>query len=128
MEQRQLKFRAWTGKSMVEFHLHEIDGGSITTADGNDNEDAAYTRIEKLKVMQFTGLLDVQGREIYEGDIVRTNVIEGDEDEPAVYGMTGVVEIAPHGTGFGVYRSDCCERPIIIGNIHEHPHLMSSCN
>lgn len=75
-------------------------------------------RFNDLIIMQFTGLLDSKGREIYEGDVVEFYYDKDDETRK------GIIE----------YRG-CCfwlddeylhyiGDPTVIGNIYENPELV----
>ena len=61
---RVIKFRAWNGEEMVSPDY--IDRKGI--AHWKENSIPESTD----KVMQFTGLLDKNGKEMYEGDILQT--------------------------------------------------------
>lgn len=114
---RPLKFRAFNNNVLgVPFTLEEI-----STFEVNSDRIGA-TWPEGTVFMQFTGLLDKNGREIYEGDFI--------EAEDFYYGIPfkGVVEFengcfSVTQDGMTAYRwlSIKCE---IVGNIYENPELL----
>lgn len=129
---RAIKFRAWQQVTKVMFH--RIEKG-IGAPDGNPPF-ADYLENEQMIVMQFTGLSDRSGKEIYEGDIVRgelrgayvlfpghptieVHVVEYDE---------GMVLLPFHiivGYEDELWMEALKDGFEIIGNIYEHPGLLS---
>lgn len=102
---REIKFRVWDNVDYMSssFTLQHLQERKIQfTPD--------------CIVMQFTGLKDKNGKEIYEGDILDTNWIISFKN-----GMFGIFDKS-HYMGINQYMSDFRE---VIGNIHEHEHLLS---
>lgn len=123
---REIKFRAWDGyrKIMVPF-----DSGVI-----NFHEGKLYEIHPELKIMQYTGLKDKNGKEIYEGDIVEVyeegfevdkNIYEikwyGDEGYPA-FDCEGHIDESNHLSSIAQGNDWICK---IIGNIYENPELLT---
>jgi len=111
---REIKFRCWdknTNKMSVSETLESIILGAET-----------FNQYGDLELMQFTGLLDKSGKEIYEGDIVR---ISDDHIEEVkwVDETNWVGEKCPV-NGF-VNHSSIYKKPIeVIGNIYENKELL----
>ena len=70
MKQREIKFRVWDNVDYMStpFTLHDLQMRKVM-----------FT--QDCILMQFTGLLDKNGKEIYEGDVVITKGIDYNSDE-----------------------------------------------
>ena len=98
---RPIKFRAWNIPRKAWF-----------TLDGTDHFDIFED--EHFVVEQFTGVHDKNGKEIYEGDIVRFG------QKPCLVTVDGVE------WSFGDYqlRNKDASDLEVIGNIHENPDIL----
>jgi len=134
MDASRFKFRAWNKKHKFmddDFFLHAdgriFDRAAITF-------DTPHTEIEPAEdfiIMQFTGLHDKNGKEIYEGDILHCGW-----DVGPTFGHQSFNVIFEEGEfrydavdGSGWMRWEDLFEPEIIGNIYKKPELLEgSCN
>lgn len=119
---RQIKFRAWDIESKRMLKIKSLHFTSKTGVFSIVTEPMTFISSEHLKLMQYTGLKDVNGVEIYEGDIVKIKDWKyGNEFLGEISFKNGsyVVEskIATH------YRFIDYEIQV-IGNIYENPELL----
>ena len=125
MNQKTIKFRFWD-----EIYREMIYMKDCTS--WGDFWDSVNPNYEENKVLlQFTGLLDKNGKEIYEGDIVKW-----DDKSNGKYQRKGIIEWKPShyfikdviGGGefhFGAFiYEDKPEELEIIGNIYENKELL----
>lgn len=139
---REIKFRAWDGDSM------QYDVGVANNfAFDYDNESAWPWHEPAKAIMQYTGLKDKNGKEIYEGDIVYGEWGEQQLDIPKEPMIAPVVfingcfrldwwmkkhtlENADIGIRWREYYHNNKDRfyettPLeVIGNIYENPELL----
>lgn len=105
---RKFKFRAWD----------KNNNRMITDCSNFTHYHFGVNYQKDIIFMQFTGLFDKNGKEIYEGDIV----------------SNGIVNLEVHyewsqfsaGREPGILLSTIAEEVEIIGNIYENPNLLKN--
>ena len=118
---REIKFRGkdvLTGKWAYGDLVHNK---KITETDLVDRTMVGGYEVDPDTVGQFTGLYDRNGKEIFEGDIVRTSVAK--DDIALVEWHSGHAAFVVHMKGSSQwYPLD--KRDKIIGNVHDNPSLL----
>lgn len=146
----ELKFRLWeseleamiTNENSDQF-LIALDGRVFDT--GFESSNQGYCN-DMMTVLQYTGLKDKNGVEIYKGDIIKSKCypfysdapeMEGGKDEPVELNYLGVVGIDVNGVYYDlkVVSDRVSGRAIggqlselvdieVVGNIYENPELI----
>jgi uncharacterized phage protein (TIGR01671 family) len=110
---REIKFRVWDGVDFMSkpFTLQDLQLRKIVFAGDTT-------------VMQFTGLKDKNGKEIFEGDIFKYSLLGAERSsEETEY----IEEVKFEGGSFDLdatYLGAFHEDGEVIGNIHQNPELL----
>ena len=120
---REIQLRAWDSQSK-----HFVDPGEFCI-----NGLGELAGIGCLEIQQFTGLKDLNGKEIYEGDVCEIGELPTDEYPDGVCdGNTEIFFSRGQFTttyyGFPVHSFACNAKCYIkiIGNIHDNPELLTA--
>ena len=135
---REIKFRAWDSKTKKWLFGYEYPNLGGFSMKGEVMLFGEYSRFfesipiedwDKIILMQYTGLKDKNGKEVYEGDVIRQS-----SDLCIIESCVGgfdcqmLVELKNGGTlrgsvyNFSFLSEKYCE---IIGNIYENPELLT---
>ena len=134
---REIKFRVWDKqiKRWLEDFTIGLDGDVYLRS--APDEVPMFMSSGRVEVMQFTGFFDMNGKEIYEGDILGYKYEWSDSGEEMEKGVVN----------FGKWNCSCCngvygfygdgidlrrceedggedEGVVVIGNIYENPELL----
>jgi len=115
---REIRFRAW---DKVENRGMFYGGFTVHATNGEIESD--FYNSENLIIMQFTGLKDKNGNDIYEGDILG---IDNEVIAPVTFEDGSYQIISLREQGRSPLIQDRSKRLSIIGNIHQNPELLES--
>lgn len=116
----------------IKFRAYRKDWGQIITPTAEELGTLIHhpDLNQDFVLMQFTGLKDKSGKEIYEGDIIQNSAkvtwwIEWDDGKARwAYRRGGISTQAYPRTWFGLTYSSAIKSEV-IGNIYENPELLT---
>lgn len=133
---REIKFRCWDKEyeKMTCFDdedyqytpplVFRLDQVFKKDSNYDDYEDFEYNDItDEIEIMQYTGLHDKNGKEIYEGDIVKSFFVDTDEAGNEIYKYY-IIEVK-YDEVLCSYNIDKFMNLKKIGNIYENKELLN---
>lgn len=113
---REIKFRAWDKKTNGMLRLVDTPVWQLNP----------YLSTFPWVIMQFTGVSDCNGTEIWEGDIVKTKI---GKIRQIVYengGFFSRIKPGDRSEGHALYFWAVCPDflPEVVGNIYQNPELL----
>lgn len=126
------KFRLWNDRDKcweLGYELPNLGGFSMigeVMIFGEYTNVLSKFKLEELdliKIMQFTGIIDINGKEIYESDIIRyTQHLFNTDLKPT---KTKEIKWNKWTAAWNIFETNAGETNIeVIGNIYENPELL----
>ena len=120
---REIKFRAWNSHKMLYmgkggFCDFELAGGDVFVCG-----DGAYDFVKQdFPLMQYIGIKDSEGVDIYERDIVRCS---NEYRTVKMWMGNACLCVSGDSTGFPIYPYNVNNHVEVIGNIYETPNYLT---
>ena len=112
---REIKFRIWDKLNKEIINIESINFQERRVY----KNDVSYRNFNDTELMEYTGLKDMKGKEIYEGDILFESF--GEKYYKVVFENGSFrAEVDEYSLDLEDY-ANICE---IVGNIYENPELM----
>lgn len=127
---KELKFRAWlkignplSDDNWISINKLYFSGNSVV---GIEDKEGELYGLKEIELMQFTGLKDKKGKEIYEGDILKFKEWSWSRRRGNTY-KDFYVKVVWGYAGFtieGTSYTLMMEEGEIVGNVYETPELL----
>ncbi len=132
---RDIRFRVWNHGISKMYPVYGFNQRQIQWANEDGSLGGAFSHGKSSKksftILQFTGLIDSAGKDIYEGDIIKTATGKNESGYEVKWGKREcgftLIHAKRESDDWGVYTSNIeLNQPQfeIIGNIYENPELL----
>ena len=138
---REIKFRAWDGNNKLMMNVRDLcwdEFGELNYIRSGESthhlgclKESVPKRFDKIELMQYTGLKDKNGKEIYEGDIIQNYSCLPSSWDRNYFSITKVYydnNVAGFSGFIKTYKGDKLSEVEIIGNIYENKDLLNVVN
>lgn len=124
---KEIKFRACANGTMYKYAMPTLNGEKVNVSQHENGNWNQFLNRDECELMQYTGLKDKNGVEIYEGDIITS-----EKYNPSNYLVefieAGFCATNPDLKGYPIdinhfYPSIGCVIEV-VGNIYENPELL----
>ncbi len=121
---REIKFRAWNKKEKYMEIVDDLQMFSNDLSIGIPSKDY-FLRKDDVELMQYTGLHDKNGKEIYEGDIIKYRDSRGQHIEKVIFDK-GCFYVGMHWWSSTRLAPKLINTRIteVIGNIYDNSELL----
>lgn len=125
---REIKFRAWHIEREKMFCVEslQLEDEYYVLNDGDIYSDAFSVKKSDIQLMQFIGIQDKSGREVYEGDIIQYGTPPTYQSSifwsPQDFGFVTYNELLGEYTGLSFFTG--YKNFKVIGNVHQNPELL----
>ena len=134
MDYKNIKFRAWhkEQKKMFEVLVLDMNSGEVfldgftveTQYKGQIQQEAMWVPVDEVELMIYTGQQDKHGKDIYEGDVVRSFNVEDTVYWNEDYSCFSGADSGGDDNGSYSVESEYTRHREIIGNKYENPEIV----
>ena len=133
MDYKNIKFRAWHKAKERMYNILELDFSGnlvlldyyfVTTPYDVVQEIPFWEPVDEVELMMYTGQQDKHGKDIYEGDVVRSFNVEDTVYWNEDYSCFSGADSGGDDNGSYSVESEYTRHREVIGNKYENPELV----